>query len=797
MESRDQLRRFAHDGDEEAFASVVQAHLDLVYNVASRHVNDHHLAEEVCQRVFQILARKASRLTRHPALHAWLFRTTLYEASKARRSESLRQRKHQEWKQEHRTVTQETCPMNDDSQISEARLQQLDEGLNALDKKDRELLLRRFFADQSLRAIGDDLKISENASQKRVARALTKLEKWMSRRGVAISATALMAGLSAGTSKAAPSSLASNIVAETLAAPTQIAAVAPWCLAFNVKSALMVGTVGFALPWGGEWLGWRAGDSSQEMLVETSGRRSLVSTNSTNDPVYGEVIDPAERVRLILALEDREQRFLELGYLVRRLSGSDIPRALAVLTQSDPEDRVHLEVFIEHWSRRSPKDALAFIESRLPAFREAYLKELMKGWVGRSPQDAWSHVASLSDDVPHRALLFDLWIQERSFTVPADALTKLLTQTERIQSYHLRQVFKHWPQESRVSAFEAIGRLANEEWASEALKAFGSQFGAPLDSAFFDDLNQSLPDAMRRPIGTELLGRWLAKEPAAARAYMESQGDAPPAAELARIATDEAWKGGDYEGLLPFFQAQADDLFAPFFSSWFAMDGKGALNAFPNLLPSQKHAVAKDLGMYLAQRAPDTVYEQGQALPDAESRRVYYGASVSRLAELDFPLALSLLEQLDDPAILDAAFPAVAKAYADSEPEAALLWAMEAAPPKKLPDIVQKTVRAWAKEAPSAALAWHETQTDPVIIDHSAAAMAVAAMGTSGSTALAWAQTIEDPQLRQEALTNVTADWAKHEATSFVPWFRTQPESMQRALLASDPDWHDLIDSGS
>ena len=91
----DLLEQYARLNSEEAFATLVHRHLDLVYSAALRQVRSPQLAEEVAQSVFTDLSRNTHKLKPKTILSAWLYQVTRHKAIDAIRGEARRQAREQ------------------------------------------------------------------------------------------------------------------------------------------------------------------------------------------------------------------------------------------------------------------------------------------------------------------------------------------------------------------------------------------------------------------------------------------------------------------------------------------------------------------------------------------------------------------------------------------------------------------------------------------------------------------------------------------------------------------------------
>ncbi|MDB6131731.1 MAG: polymerase, sigma-24 subunit, subfamily [Verrucomicrobiales bacterium] len=205
------VKEYALGGSEAAFETLVSRHVGLVYSAALRQVRDVHLAEEISQIVFTLLARKAGSLNKMTILPGWLYRTTRFVSCAALKNRRRRENRERE-------AYLQTMPIENSSDTVWKQLEpSLDEAMTKLRDQDRDAIILRYFQNRSLREVGSVLGLDEYAAQKRVARALEKLRSIFERSGISPTSAMIVAALLANSVVAAPAPLAKTISAISVA----------------------------------------------------------------------------------------------------------------------------------------------------------------------------------------------------------------------------------------------------------------------------------------------------------------------------------------------------------------------------------------------------------------------------------------------------------------------------------------------------------------------------------------------------------------------------------------------------
>ncbi len=218
IDSRNWFEEYRATGSDEAFARLVQLHVDLVYSSARRQLGSAgDLAEDATQAVFILLARKAKSLPPSIVLGAWLISATRFVCNNARRMDARRKI------HERKAAEMRTALLQDASETDTLWPQlrpMLDQAMLALRRDDRNAVVLRFLENRSFSDIAARLGTSEEAARKRVGRAVDRMARFFRARGVAVPAAALEGILIARATESAPPSLVASSVS---AQPSSIA----------------------------------------------------------------------------------------------------------------------------------------------------------------------------------------------------------------------------------------------------------------------------------------------------------------------------------------------------------------------------------------------------------------------------------------------------------------------------------------------------------------------------------------------------------------------------------------------
>jgi RNA polymerase sigma factor (sigma-70 family) len=248
------LAEFVKNGSESAFAALVARYVNLVYSTALRHTNNPHHAEETTQAVFILLARKAGSISSKVVLSGWLYQAARLTAANHRRDNQRRQQREQQAIMESALNVPADEPWKLIAPI-------LDEAMSALGVTDRDAVLLRYFENKPLAEVGAALGVSEAAAEKRVSRALERLHAMLTRRGVALGATAIAGAITANAVQAAPAALAASITPAALTATSLTSAtVAMTALQKIAVTAVLAATIG-----GGIYAAKQASDAHKEL----------------------------------------------------------------------------------------------------------------------------------------------------------------------------------------------------------------------------------------------------------------------------------------------------------------------------------------------------------------------------------------------------------------------------------------------------------------------------------------------------------------------------------------------------
>ncbi|MBE7464201.1 MAG: sigma-70 family RNA polymerase sigma factor [Planctomycetes bacterium] len=192
-------------GSEDAFASIVERHKNLVYGVCLRMLRDPGEAEDAAQATFLLLVRKSRSLPRQVVLSGWLYRSAVLVSRNAIKIRARRVRH-----EEKAARMRESRFLQADASWEEIR-PQVDAALECLPSSQRDALILRYMQNRSVSEVARETGEHEAAISKRITRGLARLRELLMRKHLAVSSATLGAYLSSSASEAAPAALGTTI----------------------------------------------------------------------------------------------------------------------------------------------------------------------------------------------------------------------------------------------------------------------------------------------------------------------------------------------------------------------------------------------------------------------------------------------------------------------------------------------------------------------------------------------------------------------------------------------------------
>jgi RNA polymerase sigma factor (sigma-70 family) len=190
------LDRFALRHEEAAFTALMRRHGPLVLGVCRRVLPNWHDAEDAFQATFLVLARKARSVIKQESVGSWLYQVAYRTALRIRARKAGRQQRE---RQAGRSLAADTLAEVTGREL----LVVLDEELNRLTSQHRMPLvlcyLQGLTRDQAARQLG----WSVSTLKHRLDQARERLRDRLARRGLALPAALLAAGLAEGTARTA------------------------------------------------------------------------------------------------------------------------------------------------------------------------------------------------------------------------------------------------------------------------------------------------------------------------------------------------------------------------------------------------------------------------------------------------------------------------------------------------------------------------------------------------------------------------------------------------------------------
>jgi RNA polymerase sigma factor (sigma-70 family) len=202
------IAAYAESGDAIAFAELLERHQRMVFRTRLRILDNTHEAQDAAKATFIVLMNKAGRLKREGALGGWLH-TVARQISLAALERRAAEPRRREAAAEAMTDSGDT-----DSVVKRERIMRhLDAEIERLSALQRQTVVLRYLDGLSERDAADLVGCPVGTLSQRASDGTAKLRARLSKRGIAVGATALAAALESEAHAAMPEALLSSTIA--------------------------------------------------------------------------------------------------------------------------------------------------------------------------------------------------------------------------------------------------------------------------------------------------------------------------------------------------------------------------------------------------------------------------------------------------------------------------------------------------------------------------------------------------------------------------------------------------------
>ena len=333
----------------------------------------------------------------------------------------------------------------------------------ALSDGDRQALVIRFFEGCNFQEMAGRLGSTEEASRKRVKRALDKLSEFLRRRGVVIPAAALGAMLSSQSAQAVPAGMAAAIADAAWASAPSLSATTVFTHTLTAmtltKITAAAAALAFVLPVA---VGWQSATppSADPRLIDSPDTSAPPA--ALNRPVIPKAIadprDPrlaqiAARIARLGSYESDAENWLEVASAIMALPGELLPETWNLLKAHGSDRGPLVEALFARWGEIDPQsaadEATAAADSSLQS--QAWLG-LLSSWVVRDPQAALARVQQLPEGLMREATTLSA-LEKLALARPAEALALATTIPQtRVAEYSKATTLAMWAERDPEAA---------------------------------------------------------------------------------------------------------------------------------------------------------------------------------------------------------------------------------------------------------------------------------------------------------------------------------------------------------